>query len=298
MSSRCDAPARVAGTPGAVPAAHPEILRLGARVESLDVPGPHGTVRWQRLGSGEPLVLLHGGHGSWLHWIRNIEALARRYTVWVPNMPGYLNSADVPPADGDDDLAPLLDALRTSLDHAVGPDTPIGLAGFSFGGLVAARLAAQRPRVTRLALMGSGGHGTPRPRTLDLRQWRSAGSATQRRDILRHNLNELMLYRHDPDELALDVHEISCLATRFRSRTASQSDGMVRALRQYAGPVLLIWGEQDVTARARQVAPAIAAQGAGREWRVVPDAGHWVQYEGAAVVNGLLSRWFAGQPLP
>src|SRR5690606_36307597 len=108
------------------------------------------------------------------------------------------------------------------------------------------------------------------------------GSATQRRDILRHNLNELMLYRHDPDELALDVHEISCLATRFRSRTASQGDGMVRALRQYAGPVLLIWGEQDVTARARQVAPAIAAQGAGREWRVVPDAGHWVQYEGAA----------------
>src|SRR5690606_6756048 len=127
MSSRCDAAARMTDTPVAAAAAHPEIRRLGALVESLDVPGPHGTVRWQRLGSGDPLVLLHGGHGSWLHWIRNIEALARRYTVWMPNMPGYLHSADVPPTDGDDDLAPLLDALRTSLDHAVGPDTPIGL---------------------------------------------------------------------------------------------------------------------------------------------------------------------------
>ena len=40
-------------------------------------------VRWhewceRREGDGEregiPLVALHGGHGSWLHWLRNIDA--------------------------------------------------------------------------------------------------------------------------------------------------------------------------------------------------------------------------------
>jgi len=278
---------------------HPEIARLGALAESVDIAvGPAGTVRWHRLGQGDPLVLLHGGHGSWLHWLRNIEALARRRTVWAPDMPGYLDSSDVPAPSGADDLVPLVDMLQAALDRAVGPDTVIDLAGFSFGGLVASRLAAQRPHVRRLALLGSGGHGMPRPRTLDMRQWRKAESAAQRRDMLRHNLNQLMLHRHEPDELALDIHEISCVATRFRSRTASQGDGMVQALRRYGGPVLLVWGEHDVTAAARRVAPAIAAAGPGREWRVVPEAGHWVQYEGAAVVNDLLPRWFDGQPLP
>jgi len=278
---------------------HPEIARLEALVERVDVPaGPAGTVRWRRLGQGDPLVLLHGGHGSWLHWLCNIEALARHRTVWVPDMPGYLDSSPVPAPSGADDLVPLLDMLQATLDRAVGSGTAIDLAGFSFGGLVASRLAAQRPHVRRLALLGSGGHGTPRPRTLDMQQWRKAASAMQRREMLRHNLNQLMLYRHQPDELALDVHEISCLATRFRSRTASQGDGMVRALHRYGGPALLIWGEHDVTAVARQVAPAIAAAGPGRAWRVVPEAGHWVQYEGAAMVNDLLSRWFDGQPLP
>ncbi|MDM9559807.1 alpha/beta fold hydrolase [Bordetella petrii] len=277
------------------PPAHPELARLDALAGHHDIPGPDGTVRWRTLGSGAPLVLLHGGHGSWLHWVRNIEALARRYTVWVPDMPGYLDSAAAPPPTGDDELEPLLAALRATLDRAVGPDTAIGLAGFSFGGLVAARLAARRPRVARLALLGSGGHGTPRPRKLDMRNWRQAATPAQRRDMLRHNLNQLMLHRHAPDELALAVHEISCVATRFRSRTASQGNGMVQALRQYGGPVLLVWGEHDVTATAREVAPAIAADGPGRLWRVLPDAGHWVQYEAADEVNELLARWFAGE---
>lgn len=284
----------MATNPGAPPA-HPELARLDALAGHHDIPGPDGTVRWRTLGSGAPLVLLHGGHGSWLHWVRNIEALARRYTVWVPDMPGYLDSAAAPPPTGDDELEPLLAALRATLDWAVGPDTAIGLAGFSFGGLMAARLAARRPRVARLALLGSGGHGMPRPRKLDMRNWRQAATPAQRRDMLRHNLNQLMLHRHAPDELALAVHEISCVATRFRSRTASHGNGMVQALRQYGGPVLLVWGEHDVTATAREVAPAIAAGGPGRLWRVLPDAGHWVQYEAADEINELLARWFAGE---
>jgi len=281
-------------------AVHPEIARLDALVDHIDIAaGPAGsTVRWHRLGQGDPLVLLHGGHGSWLHWLRNIEALARHRTVWVPDMPGFLDSSTPPPQSRPDDLTPLLDMLQASLDQAVGPDTAIDLAGFSFGGLVASQLAVRRPHVRRLALLGSGGHGTTRLRPLDMQQWRDAASAAQRRDMLRHNLNQLMLYRHDPDELALDVHEISCLATRFRSRPASLGVGMLQALRRYAGPVLLIWGEQDVTALVHELVPDIAARGPGREWRIVPEAGHWVQYERAAMINDLLAHWFDGQPLP
>ena len=46
----------------------------------------------RRWGTGNPLVLLHGGMGSWSHWLRNIGALAREFTVITLDMPGYGSS--------------------------------------------------------------------------------------------------------------------------------------------------------------------------------------------------------------
>ena len=51
---------------------------------------------WRVWGVGEPLVLFHGGSGSWTHWIRNIPELSRHYELWVPDIPGLGGSA-MPP---------------------------------------------------------------------------------------------------------------------------------------------------------------------------------------------------------
>ena len=50
-----------------------------------------GTMVWRRWGPTHPtsansLVLLHGGSGSWRHWIRNIEALAVDRAVWASEL--------------------------------------------------------------------------------------------------------------------------------------------------------------------------------------------------------------------
>ncbi|MFZ4759001.1 MAG: alpha/beta fold hydrolase, partial [Burkholderiaceae bacterium] len=50
-------------------------LDASARVERT--PCGDGTMVWRRWGTGRPLVLLHGGAGSWNHWARNIGRLAR-----------------------------------------------------------------------------------------------------------------------------------------------------------------------------------------------------------------------------
>jgi pimeloyl-ACP methyl ester carboxylesterase len=50
-------------------------------------------VVWRVWGQGPPLVLLHGGTGSWMHWVRNIEALAHDFTLLVPDLPGSGESA-------------------------------------------------------------------------------------------------------------------------------------------------------------------------------------------------------------
>jgi len=65
-----------------------ELLALDALAARHDVPFDNGTMRWRRFGSGRPLVLVHGGHGSWLHWVRNIAALSASHELWIPDLPG------------------------------------------------------------------------------------------------------------------------------------------------------------------------------------------------------------------
>jgi hypothetical protein len=50
---------------------------------SVDV-GDH-QVSWRQYGdaSGEPLLLIHGGHGSWMHWAHNIDVLAEKFSLFV-----------------------------------------------------------------------------------------------------------------------------------------------------------------------------------------------------------------------
>src|SRR3546814_2920540 len=86
--------------PGLPPA---ELVR---RIESLarrrTTPCGSGHMVWRLWGDGPPLVLLHGGHGSWTHWLRNIPVLAEHFTTIVPDLPGY----------GDSDLPSLTDPVE------------------------------------------------------------------------------------------------------------------------------------------------------------------------------------------
>ena len=94
---------------------------------------------WRVWGAGEPLLLLHGGSGSWTHWIRNIPVLAERRAVWVPDLPGLGDSA-MPPQP----LTPSSSAAVTVRGiRALIGDTPLAIAGFSFGGHVAGLIAAE-----------------------------------------------------------------------------------------------------------------------------------------------------------
>lgn len=279
------------------PLADAEAHRLIARIDGLSVHHDvaHGgqRVRWRRFGDGPPLVLLHGGHGSWMHWLRNIEALSAAHTLWLPDMPGF-NESDTPPrpAPGQEALGPSLDALVATLDKLVGARTEIDLGGFSFGGLVAAKFALQRGGIRRLALMGSGGHGTVRRMTADMINWRAAKDRKEECAALLHNLRALML--HEPaaiDALAFAIHDISCHGTRFRSKEVSTAGGLQAALDAFAGPTLLLWGEHDVTADARPLVAQLVAGHPRREGVVIDGAGHWVQYERADEVNARVSRF-------
>jgi len=285
------------------PQAEADALGLIARIDALstlhDVEHDGVRVRWRCFGNDAtrpPLVLLHGGHGSWMHWLRNVEALAASRTLWLPDLPGF-NESDAPPAPraGQAAVDPLLDVLSGTLDSLIGARAEIDLGGFSFGGLVAAKFGQRRGHIRRLVLVGSGGHGTLRRMTVEMINWRAAEDRDQERAALLHNLGALML--HDKaaiDALAFAIHDISCHGTRFRSKEVSLSGGLQAALDAIGGPQLLLWGEHDVTADSRPLVAQLVAGHPLREGVVIDGAGHWAQFEDAEAVNARLLRFLAG----
>jgi pimeloyl-ACP methyl ester carboxylesterase len=286
-----------AATSGHQCSMHPTILRLEAAAEQHDVRCGGRVVRWRRFGDGPPLVLVHGGHGSWLHWVSNIDALAIEHSVWVPDLPGFGDSEKLAvPDDSSERLQRLVAATVETLDALVGPKTAIDLVGFSFGGLVAAHLAARRGHVRRVAFIGPAGHGGRRRQQRALIDWRLPDREAARR-ALEHNLSAFMLHNAPhPNALAMSVYEASCRKTRFRSKQISRTADLKQVLARLSQQLLFIWGEHDVTAVPQDVALELTEPYPNRAWCVVPGAGHWVQYERADEVNRLLATWFAVVP--
>ncbi len=268
-----------------------ELERLADR-HDVFLAGSGQNIVWRRFGQGMPIVLLHGGHGNWLHWARNLSALAARYTVWVPDLPGYGDST----VSQERTLATMVALLRQSLGQLVGPDAPVGVVGFSFGGLVAASLATERTAVSCLALLGPAGHGGERRPKGELRNWKPAferGDLSEFDNAMRHNL--LMHMLHDAgsiDATALAIHTQACLKTRFHSKRISRSAELPHLLARYVGPLLLAWGEHDVTAHPDAASSLLMQRLGPSSSLVIPGSGHWVQYEAADEVNSLLLKWF------
>ena len=273
-----------------------ETQAAAALVAECDARATHHTLRlagcetrWRVWGSGTPLVLVHGGHGSWMHWIRNIAPLAQHFQVIVPDLAGFGDSADFA-LDAHDParLARLVENLRLGVEQ-LAPQGPLHLCGFSFGGAVAGLLAPQLPRLQRLALLGCAGHGGARREKEPLQAWRAQAGA-QRWQALLQNAEAFML-SGPADALALYVHGHSCERTRFRSKALSRSPLLLQTLQQVHQPVLLVWGDDDVTAIPAEAAQTLAQDQPARDWSLVASAGHWVQYERPEAINTLLISW-------
>jgi pimeloyl-ACP methyl ester carboxylesterase len=116
----------------------------------------HGhTVVYRVMGSGPPVVLIHGMVNSSRHWRAVAERLADRYTVIAPDLVGHGDSAT---PRGDYSLGAHATVIRDLLS-ALGIERAT-FVGHSLGGGVAMVFFWQFPeRVERLALVSSGGLG-------------------------------------------------------------------------------------------------------------------------------------------
>ncbi|MFJ2193551.1 alpha/beta fold hydrolase [Kitasatospora sp. NPDC087861] len=120
---------------------------------SFEFDDGRGRLVHRDAGSGQPLVLLHGGLLDHRMWDDQIAVLARDYRVIAPDARGHGGSSNATgPFRHTDDLAALLRHLDT------GPALVVGL---SMGGAVAVDTALEHPDLVRALVISGVGTSEP-----------------------------------------------------------------------------------------------------------------------------------------
>lgn len=292
-----DEPVTAAGREKAAGSALPQIAEtLAAACRRVDTLYDGRRVVWRIWGSGKPLILLHGGFGSWTHWIRNIGPLSARNKVIAPDMPGFGLSDS--PADTDL-LRAIPGALLAGLPAVLDGAARFNLAGFSFGSVMAGQVAAELGaagapfEVDCLALVAPAALGIPVADFESLARIRPGMTQAEIAAVHRHNMS-IMLFKNSAaiDDTAVSLQVVNTSAARAWGRSYSRSDALVKAAdRSRAGRMLAIWGDGDAYAHRNLAAyqAAVARLRTDLEVHRIANAGHWVQYEAAEAFNAVLS---------
>ncbi|HWK89012.1 MAG TPA: alpha/beta hydrolase [Longimicrobium sp.] len=187
-------------------------------------------IHWAEAGTGEESVaLLHGLSGSARWWARNVQALAARYRVLLPDVVGFGRSrvrrhtfTQVPE---------IADVLSQWLAAAAGG--PANLVGHSLGGHLSIHIATRNPeRVKRLALVDAT--GIPRPLTP--------------RHVMRFAYDVAPPRQWgDPTFLPIIFGDVLSAGpfTTLRALKSLLWDDVRPLLSAISVPTLLIWGEHD-----------------------------------------------------
>ena len=246
-----------------------------------------GSIDYHVGGSGPPLLLVHGLAGSTGNWVELVPDLVGSYRVISIDLPGHARSEPLLRGATMEDFA----AAAAAVLEAEGVQQAI-VAGHSFGGLVAIRLARSRPELVRaLLLVSPAGIAT----TTRLAQVLVLTSATirpgRRVARFRHRWAERTWYRRalfrpwfvsDADALsARATHGLLAAQslhadTKVASR-AMLSDDPREHLTEISCPALVLWGARDP-----QLPLEDAFEYARRlraKLRVVADCGHLVIVE-------------------
>jgi 4,5:9,10-diseco-3-hydroxy-5,9,17-trioxoandrosta-1(10),2-diene-4-oate hydrolase len=252
-------------------------------------------LHFHESGTGEPVVMLHGGGpgaSAWSNFGRNLPEFAARYRTLLVDQPGFGRS-DKPEITSQyftfaaDALRKLLDELGIERAH---------LVGNSLGGGTAVRFALDHPdRSGRLVLMAPGGLTlnvfAPDP-TEGVRRIFAYG-ATPSRERLAAFLRTLV-YDEElvTDELvderqvaASDPESVRAMASMGASFARWPDEGALwREAHRLRQRVLLVWGRED---RVNPLDGALVALKTipRAQLHVFGRCGHWAQLEKFAEFN-------------
>lgn len=249
--------------------------------EIVDVRDGRLKIRVLSAGEGDPLVFLHGAGG--LFWDPLLDSMAETRRLIAPEHPGAGDSQGLEHVEDVWDLVlyynELLDTLGLSR---------VTLVGHSFGGMVAAEIAASNPeRVDKLVLIAPIG------------LWRDDHPVPDISGMPPERLPELVLADPDgPLAALLPAPDPANPESLFRAAMTMASflqfiwplpdKGLRKRLYRVKAPTLLVWGRED-----RLVHPAygddFTTAIADARLELIDGAGHLPQLEQAAKTAELIT---------
>ncbi|MBM3572094.1 MAG: alpha/beta hydrolase [Alphaproteobacteria bacterium] len=228
------------------------------RVSFADIKGIR--TRYIHAGAGYPVMLLHGAGMSADCWLRNIDALARDFAVFAPDVlgQGFTGSGDYPGGP------PHPFMVQHLVDFAdwLGIDRFVPV-GSSFGGLLAGLLYFRLPRRVEGLVFGSSGSVVHHEGDSDLQNaYRNGLSAIENPtpENCRKRLERIFFDPAAvPDELVFMQATLYALPDARESYErrmcgmmqfeACRPYKIVERLEQIEVPTLLIWGRDDPRGR-------------------------------------------------
>ena len=240
--------------------------------------------------AGPILVMLHGGYGSWMHWLNNVSELCKNFRIVVPDMPGFGESELLPYLPSLDQYAQILvDALDELL-----PEEQYSLIGFSFGSAIGSHMMKfAGDKVKRLTLVGYNRTGNMPFKRPKMKSWRDVSSKEELFAAQRFNLSVMMLHKEEKiDDLAITVQTLNTRGGKVRSLDIVATHDLPSRLLEVNKPIDIIWGEFDVTLingidnaqeRMQELIPDV-------ECHVIDNTGHWVQFEEPEQFNKIIYK--------
>lgn len=274
--------------------AHQRWVRIGGRAVNVI-----------ELGTGPPLVFIHGLSGSWQNWLEQLPVFARDHRVVAFDLPGFGASEMPSEPISISGYARLVDALFSELGIA-----GAAVVGNSMGGFIGAELAiAFPPRVERLVLVSAAGlsiqhyrneRALAALRTLDRRLAAYAGWLGSRSDALtrRPRARRLIfsVVAHRPDRLpaALVAEQVrgSGKPGFVPALDALTSYPIHDRLGEIACPTLIVWGTDDMLVPVRDADEFERLIPNARKV-VWPQTGHLAMLERPEAFNRLLAAFLS-----
>jgi pimeloyl-ACP methyl ester carboxylesterase len=244
------------------------------------------TVRLRKGGTGAPLLLLHHDVGS-LDRLPFYDALAKRFTVYLPSHPGYDGSERPTWMRSARDVAVMYQALLATLELG-----QVSLVGLGFGGWIAAEMATMAPQAfRRLVLVGAMGVKPAQGEILDqalvsyiayVRVGFEDQSAFDR------------LYGADPSTPQLEQWDLNREMTfRIAWKPYMYNPTLPHLLGGVRARTLIVWGRGDKVVPL-ECGEAYARAIPGSRLSVVEKAGHFVDMEQPEALAKLISEFAAG----
>jgi pimeloyl-ACP methyl ester carboxylesterase len=240
-------------------------------------------------GEGGATVYLHGIIGQ--EWGSFLDGLSTQRRVYAPAHAGSNEPDELAKLDSIHDLVIYYDELFTEL----GLDQ-VDLIGHSFGGMVAAEIAAAYPdRVRRLVLidpLGLWRDDLPVEDYLLIPQDRQ--NALLLGDVSNDAVRtRLALLEDQKEQIQSMLHRITSLASASHFLWPIPERGLAKRLHRVKAETLVIWGEDD-----RFISPAyaedFARQIAGTQIEIIPGAGHSPHIEQSTRVLDRVQRFLSG----